>query len=325
MNDLDAKNNKQMRQVTEKVLESLGNREIQTIPTNTYSIDNFKQALVPEGNNTIGRVVLEVPEGFKPSSVEPALKLFSGDDLYVVTGSEGDIHLDVAGWLVEKGVRHLALVRSTNYSSWFEKSAITDMEKQGVTVYRVKADLSKERDVKDVFQTLSKKGAPEVTGIFHLAGSLMYQDLESLTTDDIKLAMNERAYSASLLHEVSKGMKMNLKHFVMLSSSKAAWGNPALAPLCSSSAYLDGLAQERRRQGLPALSIQCGWLRGSGWLNDRHKLADVSNYSKGCSLHVREFLAILHKIIARDDLPPVLMVANEVSYQFHCVFESNRF
>ena len=309
------------KQIMANVTTLLEDGAVQPIPVNVTAIQDVVSTLKNAASeDAIGRHVVEIPARFSPDGMQPPTQLFTADATYIVTGSSGGIGQEFSRWMVRSGARHLALISKRGHRSWFQKSAIRDMEEQGATIYEVNVDLTKEKEVKETFRRLAQNGKPSVKGLFHLAGLNEDCTLEDLTSAKFEQQINTRATSAELLHAITKELNMNLDHFVMFSSSKSAWGNPNLAAFCSSCGVLDALAAKRRGEGLPALSVQAGWLRGAGWLEDKSRAASLEQFTKGSSLHVREFLSLLHKVILRTDLPPVVMLANEVCFLFNgCV------
>ena len=297
------------------VLKQMEDGVLHPIPTSMSNIsDVIETARTVATQDIVGRLVVEVPLGFAPE-VQPPRKIFKPDATYVVTGSCGGIGQEVSHWLVRNGAKHIALVSKQGHHSWFQKSTICQLEEYGATVYEIRADLSKENTIKETFQRLTANGKPSMKGIFHLAGLNEDAKIENANSKQVEESLNTRGRSALWIHEVTKELSCELDHFVLFSSSKAAWGNPNLAAFNSSCGMLDALATQRREEGLPALSVQAGWLRGAGWLEDKSRASTLEKFTKGSSLHVREFLSLLHKVLLRTDLPPVVMLANEVRQQ----------
>jgi len=300
------------RGVLQEVLTLLEEESLGPIPIVAHSVSDIAETFKTyQEEEYIGRVVAEIPASFAPSKIEPPSQLFNPEGTYVITGSSGGVGQELCRWMVKSGARHLALISSKGHRSWFQKSMIREVEAQGATVYEIRTDLTKEKKVKETFRRLTQNGKPNIRGIFHLAGVNQDVTLEDMTSDALQQELQTRASSAHVLHDITCELNLQLDHFVMFSSSKAAWGNPSLAPLCASCCVLDALATKRREDGLNALSVQCGWIRGCGWLENKSRTANLEQYTKGASLHVHEFLSLLHKVILRKDLPPVVMLANE--------------
>ena len=302
-------------QLMVQVLKQMEDGSLTPIPTSVSSIHNVMEFARNAATQTlIGRLVVEIPSGYSPE-VQPPTEIFKPDATYMVTGSTGGIGLEVSRWMVRNGAKHIVLVSKHGHRSWFQKSTIHHLEKQGATVYQVRADLSKENTLKETFRRLTQNGKPSLKGIFHLAGLNEDAAIDNLSSKHVEESLSTRGRSAQWLHEITRELGIHLDHFVLFSSSKAAWGNPNLAAFNSSCAMLDALAMKRREEGLPGLSVQAGWLRGAGWLEDKNRAANLEQFTKSSSLHVREFLSLLRKVLLRPDLPAVVMLANEVRGQ----------
>ena len=99
-------------------------------------------------------------------------------------------------------------------------------------------------------------------GIFHLAAVIDDDPIMSMTEVRLTNTINTKAMSAQHLHNITMEMGLDLDHFVLFSSASASWGNPDQAAYCAANLYLDQLAEERRRDGLQALSLQLGVVQG---------------------------------------------------------------
>ena len=60
------------------------------------------------------------------------------------------------------------------------------------------------------------------------------------------------------LHKAAQDLNIQLEHFVLFSSIASSLGNPGQINYAAANSYLDQLASFRKKQGLPALSINWG-------------------------------------------------------------------
>jgi len=186
--------------------------------------------------------------------------LFRDDASYLVTGGTGALGLTLAESLCRAGARHLCLA-GRNEPAGEPAERIAAMASNGVTVVFMKADAASADDLE---RLLSAIGAtmPPLAGVFHLAGLLDDAPLSSLDKTRLQKSLGAKASGAWHLHRLCAGL--NLDHFVLFSSAAALLGNRGQGGYCAANAFLDGLAQLRRSQGLPALSIAWGPLSGGG-------------------------------------------------------------
>jgi acyl transferase domain-containing protein len=98
---------------------------------------------------------------------ESAIRI-GGDATYLVTGGLGGLGLAIAGWLVDQGARHLALV-GRRAPSPEAREAIAAMEARGAAVRVHAADVSVRADVDRVLADIDAC-MPPLRGIAHAAG-----------------------------------------------------------------------------------------------------------------------------------------------------------
>jgi acyl transferase domain-containing protein len=180
------------------------------------------------------------------------------DRSYLVTGAFGALGIRVARWLADRGARHLVLVGRRGAPDE-ARPALADLESRGVRVTAIKADVSEAADVARMLAAVDG-GAP-LAGVVHAAGVL----------DDGVVAQQQWSRFAGVLAPKVDGAwwlhrdtaDLPLDFFVLFSSAVAMLGSAGQANYAAANACLDALAQDRRAQGLPALSINWGpWSDG---------------------------------------------------------------
>ena len=181
---------------------------------------------------------------------------FHPDATYLITGGLGDLGLLTARWLVNQGVRYLALVGRSAPSARAE-TTIAELEAGGVTVLVAQADVSQLESMQQVLTQVDQT-MPPLRGIVHAAGLLddgvlLHQDWSRFAT-----VMAPKIEGAWVLHELTQSRPVDF--FVMFSSTASLLGAPGQGNYAAANSYLDALAHYRQAQGLPAISIN--W---SGW------------------------------------------------------------
>ncbi|AGC45623.1 polyketide synthase [Myxococcus stipitatus DSM 14675] len=182
------------------------------------------------------------------------------DGTYLITGGLGGLGLQVARWLVEQGARHLVLLGRAAPSTDAE-ATLGQLREAGTRVEVVRADVSSPEDVARAMAVVD--GAmPPLKGVMHAAGLLDDGVLLNLTEERFATVMAPKVLGAWNLHEATR--QRPLDFFVLFSSAAALLGSPGQGNYASANAFLDALAQARRAEGLPGLSIAWGAWTGIG-------------------------------------------------------------
>ena len=184
--------------------------------------------------------------------MDARLDLESG--AYLVTGGLGGIGLTVADWLVRRGARHLFLMGRSGASENAQKR-IAEFEAAGADVRILNADVGDVAEMRSAFDTIDKAGVP-LRGVFHAAGVIDDALLQNQDLDRVAKVMRPKVDGTWSLHTLTSDR--DLDYFVLFSAAAAVFGNPGQSNYAAANLFLDGLAHYRRKQGLPALSINWG-------------------------------------------------------------------
>lgn len=189
------------------------------------------------------------------------------DATYLITGGLGDLALEAAGWLADRGARRLLLIARTGLpprNLWpmlppgveaRRAAAVERLERRGVAVELAVADVGDEAALHAV---LASQRVP-VAGVLHLAGVAGEATLASLDAGVLRRALHAKATGATQLDRLTG----DLDFWVVFSSLASICGAPGQAAYAAANAYLDALALARRARGLKALSVSFGpWTAG---------------------------------------------------------------
>ncbi len=186
--------------------------------------------------------------------------LIRSDATYLITGGFGALGLRAAKWLAEKGARHLVLVGRRVPSGATQKT-IEQISESGVKIMTSVADVSQWDEMARLMRSIEPT-FPAIKGIIHAAGVLADGMLGNLSRASFEAVMAPKVAGAWNLHLLTQDR--HLDFFALFSSAASLIGSPGQGNYAAANAFLDGLAQYRCSQGLPALSINWGPWSGGG-------------------------------------------------------------
>ena len=198
------------------------------------------------------RVSCEPP--MRTDSPALAVPTFSADGAFLITGGLGGLGLLVARWLVERGVRHLALV-SRHEPTDAARAALEECERAGAKVLVCLADVT-DGEALAVALAEVERSLPPVCRDHPRRGDLDDGMLRDQSADRFARVMRPKIAGAWNLHRLTQ--QWPVQQFVLFSSAAALFGSPGQANHAAANAFLDALAAWRRAQSLPALSIAWG-------------------------------------------------------------------
>ncbi|MEU3189010.1 type I polyketide synthase, partial [Streptomyces sp. NPDC006923] len=177
----------------------------------------------------------------------------------LVTGGTGVLGGRVARWLVGCGVDHLVLVSRRGLEAPGAVGLRDELVGLGVGVTVAACDVADRGAVSELLESLPV-GSP-LSVVVHAAGVLDDGVLDGLTPERFEGVWRAKVASAVHLHELTRGM--DLSAFVLFSSISGSVGAAGQANYAAANAFLDGLAESRRAEGLVATSVAWGpWAEG---------------------------------------------------------------
>ncbi len=235
------------------LLSAVGQGELPPLPVRSVPVERLADAFVEmaQARHT-GKLMLE---GFGPAvPILPAPPAPIGPGAWLITGGLGGLGLTLAGWLVDQGVQHLALLgrREPNAAA---AAQIAAWRQAGVAVDTFAVDVSQGEALDTVFAALDQSGH-RLTGVLHAAGLLDDGVLERMDRRRFEAPWLPKVQGAWNLHQRTQGR--DLDYFVLFSSAAVVIGSPGQGNYVAANGWLDGLAHLRRHAGLPATTLQWG-------------------------------------------------------------------
>jgi NADPH:quinone reductase-like Zn-dependent oxidoreductase/acyl carrier protein len=229
-------------------------RILTPLPFSTFKGENVAEAFqLMQQSNHIGKIIV-LPPAPSGTSQGSGREPIQAEGTHVITGAFGGFGMEAAKWLVDRGIRNLALFGRSGAASPAAQTMLEDFEKRGVNVTAGRLDVSDPLAVTTAFDTL-RRTMPPVAGVMHAAMVLDDSMAANLDDEQFRRVTSPKVQGAENLHVATRGLRLD--YFVLFSSIATIIGNHGQGNYVAANGYMEGLARNRRLSGLPALAI--GW------------------------------------------------------------------
>ncbi|MGC1781772.1 MAG: SDR family NAD(P)-dependent oxidoreductase, partial [Acidobacteriaceae bacterium] len=276
---------KVVREIIKVILEQFQAGDLQALPRKIFPLKDGREAFRTMAQaRHIGRVVITPEKLVSRRGIRQ-------DGAYLVTGGLSGVGLAVAEWLAKSGAAQvIAMGRRPAAAAALE--LFEKLRNPGTVISVCQGDVTKEADVRAAFGLVKKY---PLRGIFHCAGVL---------DDGVLLQQNWERFERVLAPKIAGAWNLlrlsadlPLDHFVLFSSVASVFGSPGQTNYAAANAFLDGLAQYRHSQGLPALSINWGAWSETGTAV-RHGVLERESKLGMKGISTGDGLAALKRLIA---------------------------
>ena len=244
-----------VEELTRDIAERMWDGSFKALPYTSFPVSEVADAFrhMAKGSH-IGKIVVTLDDTPVLVQQVPQPVPVRADATYLVTGGLGALGLAFARRLVAQGARHLALL-GRSAPSTDASAAISALRASGAEVTTIAADVSDGAQLERAIAELRTAGPP-VRGVLHAAGITDDRTLRQLSWEQFETVFAPKVRGSWNLHTAL--LPDALDFFVLFSSAAAVMGGAGQANYAAANAFLDQLAQYRRNEGLPALSVNWG-------------------------------------------------------------------
>ncbi|MET8698678.1 type I polyketide synthase [Kitasatospora sp. NPDC004723] len=200
------------------------------------------------------------------------------------------------------GVRHLLVLSRRGADAPGMPELTAELAGAGAEMAALSCDVSDRQALAGALAAIPERHP--LCAVVHTAGVLDDGLLDGLTGERMTAVLRPKFDAARHLDQLTRGA--GLSAFVVFSSAAGVLGSPGQASYSAANAALDALVAERRRLGLPGLSLAWGpWERVSGMtaeLGGPERRRIDRRGARGLS--DEEAMALLDTVCAADAAPP---------------------
>nr|XP_036580489.1 beta-ketoacyl synthase domain-containing protein [Colletotrichum truncatum]KAF6788401.1 beta-ketoacyl synthase domain-containing protein [Colletotrichum truncatum] len=258
-----AKASEMLEQALTATLSSLDTLQSESSVTSRIRLEELS---IKDGSSD-PLTVIEWNTASVPVTVQPIDVQFSPEKTYWLVGLTGDMGLSVADWMVRNGAKYLTI---TSRKPKIDKLWLEDTERNGAVVRILSSDVTDFDSLRETHREITST-MPPIAGVAQ--GAMVLNDV---ATRDMSLEQLNR----TLRPKVEGSLNLDrlfrdepLDFFVFFSSTAALTGSPGQANYCAANMFMSGLAQQRRRRGLPASVMELGAVLGTGYIT--REISDV--------------------------------------------------
>lgn len=233
------------------------------------------------------------------------INTWQAPEAVIITGGLGSLGVEVAKWLINKGVKYLLLTGARPLpakSDWMHSTdekvtALLELEKLNAKILYETVDVIDKEAMRSIINQAQETWNTKIQGVFHLAGVTTDNiKINELDQDILKKVLSAKAQGALVLHELFDQKDLNC--FVLFSSiaSLPFFGMSGLSAYASANEFLNGLARFRRQQQLPAISIDwAAWSeKGMSHRYNHSKFLDAVGMS---TISIKKGIEILNMLM----------------------------
>ncbi|KAK3988255.1 hypothetical protein QBC44DRAFT_398459 [Cladorrhinum sp. PSN332] len=193
-------------------------------------------------------------------SIEPATVQFKANRTYWLVGLSGDLGISIADWMIRNGAKYLLI---TSRNPKIDERWLRSAEAKGAIVSVMAGDLTDYDDLARVYQQ-AREELPPIAGVYQGAMLLLDMALRDMELDAFTRVLGPKVDGSLNLDRVLGDDPLDF--FIFFSSVATIAGNHGQAGYTTANLFMSGMAQQRRKRGLPASVVELGLIMGTGYI-----------------------------------------------------------
>ncbi|MEV4923370.1 SDR family NAD(P)-dependent oxidoreductase [Streptomyces roseoverticillatus] len=225
------------------------------LPHHLYPADDVMDAFaLLRRSHHVGKVVIGLSSS--PCLTEiPRRLVCDPDAAYLVIGGLTGLGAATAGFLADRGARHVTLVSRRGPATPGADDLVADLARRGAATTVHAADVADPVAMTAVLDGIAATGRP-LRGIVHSAMVLRDALLAELSDEAVEAVLAPKLSGAMLLDRLTRDDPLDF--FVVHSSASATVGLRAQAAYAAGNLAMEGIVRTRRAAGLPGLAVSWG-------------------------------------------------------------------
>lgn len=198
----------------------------------------------------------------------------------------------MARWMAARGAKNLVFASRSGASRPEVQQLIDELALAGTRVEVLPVDITDGPALESALSGITGS-FPPIRGVIQAAMVLEDAIFDNMSLDSFNAGIRPKVHGTWNLHQST--LNLPLDFFIIMASSVGVLGNSGQANYSAGNAYEDALAQYRRSQGLPAISVDLGMILSVGAVaEDQTGMIRRNLERKGfVGIEEDEFLAIL--------------------------------
>ncbi|MGG7568040.1 SDR family NAD(P)-dependent oxidoreductase [Rhodovulum sp. DZ06] len=248
------------RRAMQAVAEGLARGDYAPPPRTVFGPEEAAEAFrLLQRSGQVGKIVIRPPGA--PGATAPAARF--GEGAALVVGGLGGFGAEAALRLAERGAEAIWLTSRSGAPAEGAEAALERIRATGAALHLRAVDAADEGAMAALLAEIRADGRP-LTAVLHAAAAMDDGLIAGQDAGRMTRAMAAKIAGAEALDRLTRDDPPAV--FALFSSATGLVGNPGQGAYVAANCYLEALAAERRRAGLPALAVGFGAISDAGML-----------------------------------------------------------